>query len=354
MAKCKQLRPTYWEDSKIFAVQLVLLKIHTNFSLSSHTNSDSVTNELSANKIPTTTKATAIVAPQRKTHTFEEITNFTDAKPPFKSATLGRHQRPTLNWRNKDEKSEKSVKDKIAMFSTSTSDISHILPKSTTIKDKSNGSMRHCAKSIENIFSIDSSTPTKSMMMMMSPINGNGDRSCKKKAMSMENLDDFTDDDSIDCHSEREEIKSYTPVSRPFSLQTRPPLLNLNRAQSVEQLLSTPILPLRPPPPTTAPVSLERRISFNGYTQSEENRQKSIANILENRKKNISKLRGLVIPEHEVTPNQKVFDLPVIRSKECELIRSISTTPTTTTPTRKTFSDLDSLRPAPRTILKKV
>jgi hypothetical protein len=216
--------------------------------------------------------------------------------------------------------------------------------------------MRHCAKSIENIFSIDSSTPIKSMMMMMSPINGNGDRSSKKKAMSMENLDDFTDDDSIDCHSEREEIKSYTPVSRPFSLHTRPPLLNLNRAQSVEQLLSTPSLPLRPPPPpTTAPVSLERRISFNGYTQSEENRQKSIANILENRKKNISKLRGLVIPEHEVTPNQKVFDLPVIRSKECELIRSISTTPTTTTtPTRKTFGDLDSFRPAPRTILKKV
>lgn len=272
------------------------------------------------------------MAPQRKTYNFDEIKNFTDSKPPFKSATLGRPTRPTLNWRNKDEKSEKSVKDKIAMFSNSTSDISLIIPKQT-YKDKSNGSMRNTAKSIENIFAADTIKSTS--------------RVSKKKAMSMENLDDFTDE---------EEVKSYTPVSKPMSLHTRPPLLMMSRAQSVEHLLSTPSLPLRPPPPTTAPVSLERRISFNGYV-NEDNRQKSIANILENRKKNISKLRGLVIPdkvpENDLHGEQKVFNLPVIRSKECDLIRNISTPPTAKY-TRRTFSDFESPSVRPRTVLRKV
>lgn len=216
------------------------------------------------------------------------------------------------------------------MFSNSTSDISLIIPKQT-YKEKSNGngSMRNNAKSIENIFTADTLKSAS--------------KASKKKAMSMENLDDYTDDGGIE-----EEVKSYTPVSKPIGLRNRPPLLTMNRAQN---LLSTPILPLRPPPPTTAPVNLERRISFNGYP-NEENRQKSIANLLENRKKNISKLRGLVIPdkvpENDLQAEQRVFNLPVIRSKECDLIRNIST------PTRKTFSDFESPSVRPRTILRKV
>lgn len=295
----------------------------------------STTNDFNSSKISQTTKATAIVAPQRKTYNFDEITNFTDSKPPFKSATLGRPTRPTLNWRNKDEKSEKSVKDKIAMFSNSTSDISLIIPKQT-YKDRGNGngSMRNNAKSIENIFASDAIKPASRV-------------SSKKKAMSMENLDDYTDDVEIE-----EEVKTYTPVSKPVSSYNRPPLLSMNRAQSVEHLMSTPSLPFRPPPPTTAPISLERRISFNGYP-NEENRQKSIANILENRKKNISKLRGLVIPdkvpENDLQGGQKVFDLPVIRSKECDLIKNISTPST-----RRTYSDFESHSVRPRTFIRKV
>lgn len=239
-----------------------------------------------------------------------------------------------LNWRNKDEKSEKSVKDKIAMFSNSTSDISLIIPKQT-YKEKSNGngSMRNSAKSIENIFASDNMKSAS--------------KASKKKAMSMENLDDYTDDGDNE-----EEVKIYTPVSKPIGFQNRPPLLTMNRAQSVEHLMSTPILPLRPPPPSTAPVNLERRISFNGYP-NEENRQKSIANILENRKKNISKLRGLVIPdkvpENDLQAEQRVFNLPVIRSKECDLIKNISTPPT-----RKTFSEFELPSVRPRTFPRKV
>ncbi|CAO1437863.1 unnamed protein product [Diamesa serratosioi] len=162
---------------------------------------------------------------------------FGDVKPThFKSATLGRH-RPIINWRNKDEKSEKSVKDKIAMFSTSTNDISHCLPR-TPFKE------------------LGSPTPQK---------NG---------------------------------FPSYNSGTLPR------------------------------PPPTTAPPSLSRRISFSGYSnnQIEEHRRISITNILESRRKSMSKLRGLVIPEkvpeNETQGEDKVLGLPVIRSTDCDRITS--------------------------------
>ncbi|XP_070491165.1 serine-rich adhesin for platelets isoform X2 [Chironomus tepperi] len=326
---------------------------------------------------PTITKATAIVAPQRKTHNFEEITNFVDTKPPFKSATLGR-QRPQLNWRNKDEKSEKSVKDKIAMFSNSTSDISHILPKTTptmtTLRDKSS-SLRgaNITKSTENIFSSSFADELYSPRMK-SNISNNINNSIKKKAMSVENLDDYDDEVVLrDNKTDNNGFMNYTPVSKPISLLSpaspRPSLLlNMNRTLSVEHLNSSydsPALPSRPPPPMTAPVSLTRHISFNGGLSNEEVRQKSIANMIENRKKSMSKLRGLVIPEKvpesELQADQKVFGLPVIRSKECDLINNSpmiinkSATPSPKLPTRKSFSERKMefehptlIKPAPR------
>lgn len=261
-----------------------------------------------------TTKATAIVAPlvPRKMHQFDEITNFVDTKPPpFKSATLGR-QRP-INWRNKDEKSEKSVKDKIAMFSTSTSDISHMMPR-TPFKEKSNISHRSpsIAKSTENIFSSSFEKKPK--------VNG----SLRKKAMSVENLDDY--DDDVDERDDNDIEMSYKPVSKPASLHLRPLTLGIGKAQSVENLIEpceSPRLPSRPPP--TAP-ALSRRISFSGYSngQTDEHRQRSITNILENRKKSMSKLRGLVIPDKVTESDHKVLDLPVIRSKECDRINGSS------------------------------
>ena len=243
-------------------------------------------------------------------HHFDEITNFVDTKPPFKSATLGR-QRP-LNWRNKDEKSEKSVKDKIAMFSNSSTDISHMLPKTKSTSATGGMSHRMSAKSTENIFSSSRASSVKSKV----------NTSIKKKAMSVENLDDY---DETDYRSELIEL-NYTPVSKPPSLHstsTRPLTLNIGKALSVENLLEpceSPRLPSRPPPTTAPPLS--RRISFSGYTnnQIEENRKNSISNLLESRKKSMSKLRGLVIPEKVPEGDQKVLGLPVIRSKQCEMI----------------------------------
>lgn len=289
---------------------------------------------------------------------------------------MGR-QRPQLNWRNKDEKSEKSVKDKIAMFSTSTSDISHILPKTTpsmtTLRDKSS-SLRgaNITKSTENIFSSSYADELYSPRIK-SNISNNINNSIKKKAMSVENLDDYDEIVLRDNKADNNGFMNYTPVSKPISLLSpaspRPSLLlNMNRTLSVEHLNSSydsPALPTRPPPPMTAPISLSRHISFNGGLSNEEVRQKSIANMIENRKKSMSKLRGLVIPEKvpesELQADQKVFGLPVIRSKECDLINSSpiiickSATPSPKLPTRKTFSERKMefehptfIKPAPR------
>ncbi|KAG5673592.1 hypothetical protein PVAND_003626 [Polypedilum vanderplanki] len=284
-----------------------------------------IDNSIDTNKFSSTNtpKATAIVAPQRKTHHFEEITNFVDTKPPFKSATLGR-QRTQFNYRNKDEKSEKSVRDKIAMFSNSTSDILHILPKSTSTTKVKDKSFRSIAKSTENIFNSGSAYVVDNSKMK----NNGLDFVMKKKAISVENLDNYNDEKEMRDGN----IVNYTPVSKPTSLHSPSfARLNINRAQSVEHL-NTPALPTSRPP-LTAPISqLTRHISFNGYASDNSPNRKidegnRFANIIENRKKSMSKLRGLVIPEkvpeNELNADQKVFNLPVIRSKECELIDTI-------------------------------
>jgi len=336
---------------------------------SEQTNSNNIT---SVDLIKSKTPPTAIVAPlvPRKVmhrHNSDDISSV-DTKsslPPFKSATLGR-QRPTLNWRNKDEKSEKSVKDKIAMFSNSTSDVSHIMPK-TPFKEK-----RHAiAKSTENIFSssIDCASTPKTKAAHRS-----SGASKMKKAMSAETLDDYEADEA------RVIEMNYTPVSKPVSLQSpalsaKPLTLSIgSRALSVENLNET--MPSRhhyqqqqqqQQTPTTAP-ALSRRISFSGYTNSHDDssskssRQKSISNILESRKKSMSKLRGLVIPERVPEQSeQKVLGLPVIRSKECDLIgtnhifnRTISM-PQITKPAPKSVAERKSgfeshaqVKPAPR------
>lgn len=249
---------------------------------------------------------------------FDEITNIVETKPPFKSTRLGQ-QRP-INWRNKDEKSEKSVKDKIAMFSNSTSDISQIVPmkhikhKSTMSASYRNGSI---AKSTENIFSSNDTN-------MKSRIN----RSIQKKSMSTEALDSF---DDFPIRDKRDIPLNYQPVNKSATLQSKaisakPVTLKSFKAQSVENLIEPYERPAIPSlSPQTAPV-LSRRISFSGYSNSQmkENRQKSITNIIENRKKSMSKLRGLVIPEkvpeNDIPWGGKILGLPVIRSKECDLI----------------------------------
>lgn len=266
-----------------------------------------------------TTKATAIVAPlvPLKSNRSDETKSNNETKPSFKSTTLG-HQRPFM-WRNKDEKSEKSVKDKIAMFSNSTSNASHTLPmkhakhKSNLTSAYRNGSI---ARSIDNIssandFNIRSSSRVTEKM--------------QKKSMSVENLDNVDDYKVRDKPNIQLNYKPVNELKSVPALSARP-LLNTGKTLSVENLTqSRPSFVPSFGTPQTAPV-LSRRISFSGYSdnQAKENRQKSIANILENRKKSMSKLRGLVIPEkvseNDLQTSQKVLGLPVIRSKECDLI----------------------------------
>lgn len=253
------------------------------------------------------------------------------------------------------------------MFSNSTSDISLMMPtqqgkqKSSMFSPQRNGSV---TKSIENIFSSHDVT-------VKSRVN----ESVQKKSMSVENLDSY---DDFKVREKRDsklynKVVSKTAISHSPAMSPRPLTLNIGKAQSVENLTDSFESPKLPslPPPTSAP-ALSRRISFSGYSNSQmkETREKSINNILENRKKGLSKLRGLVIPEkvpeNEIQVGGKVLGLPVIRSKECDLIdgrnvfnRSISTPQLKDVHQAKSFnerkSEIQSLvKAAPRRLIDEI
>ncbi|GAB0089490.1 hypothetical protein DMENIID0001_040370 [Sergentomyia squamirostris] len=179
------------------------------------------------------------------------------------------------NWR-KDERSEKSVKDKIAMFSC---------PESPPIL------VDHLTRKAMN-------RSTEDLLDRCDLINSkrslNGDN-LTKKAKSVENLD--VDDD----------------VPKPSEVELRP--------KGHQEMPNYSSLPRRNGGVTAGP-QLTRTISFSGYGSGvclDDRRRNSITNMLETRKKSMSKLRGLVIPER-VAPEPVLLDLPEIKSADLQKV----------------------------------
>ncbi|KAH8405051.1 hypothetical protein KR222_006994, partial [Zaprionus bogoriensis] len=211
------------------------------------------------------------------------------------SATAPAPTRKSSDWR-KDEKSEKSVRDKIAMFSSS-SELDAIAPPLPSVSSSSASSSvasfvrKPLNMSSENL--LDSTTPS-----LPAPL--------KTRAMSVENLND---------------------VQRQYQLAKQLPQLHV--ADSMYSLhtlnaLSTPSysyasLPRRSVASAyggTAPASasaVERRISFSGEGDAA-TRKAAVTNILEQRRRSLSKLRGLVIPERPQLL-EPILDLPEIKSQ---------------------------------------
>ncbi|XP_030386348.1 PDZ domain-containing protein 2-like [Scaptodrosophila lebanonensis] len=187
--------------------------------------------------------------------------------------------RKSSDWR-KDEKSEKSVRDKIAMFSNE-NDAPAPTP-SASATPTFTVTRKPLNMSSENL--LDSSSSS----LATPPL--------KTRAMSVENLND---------------------VQRQYQLAKQLPQLQ-HHADSMYSLntLHTPSyasLPRRHGSVASlASAQLERRISFSG--EGEANRKAAITNILEQRRRSLSKLRGLVIPErpHLLEP---ILDLPEIKSQ---------------------------------------
>lgn len=232
------------------------------------------------------------------------------------------------NWR-KDEKSEKSVRDKIAMFSNDNGK-----PAERKIFNKST----------ENLLS------------------DNGDRTVKKaeletltltkKAQSFDTLD--TIDCSAESHFQRSFITESTCDNNSSSKKFEPAPSNEYpynlRTYSVENLRDVDSTSLKhapqvayratvnaPPPsiptsyaslPRSKPPTVTRTTSFTGSRDNQsydERRRTSISNLLEQRKKSMSKLRGLIIPEKTVESEQ-VVDLPEIKSIDTQKITLMHST----------------------------
>lgn len=219
-------------------------------------------------------------------------------KPQQQSPTTV-NARKLSNWR-KDEKSEKSVRDKIAMFSNDDQ------------VDFAQSAKKPQNKSTENLLDVG---------VVRNP-------TLTKRAMSVENLNDV----SRSYFPSRSTNDSFQSLSSEFS-------------QSYASL-----------PRRTVP-TLERRTSFSGQPlETETGRKVAVANILEQRRRSLSKLRGLVIPDRPQIPIsnlEPILDLPEIKSRDSDKINNkfngIPASYSTTVVKRETTKTMNSIKPAPTT-----
>ncbi|XP_058985479.1 uncharacterized protein LOC101890223 isoform X2 [Musca domestica] len=208
--------------------------------------------------------------------------------------------RRSSDWR-KDEKSEKSVRDKIAMFSND--DAQPLEPTSKPISfSRSNSSSKPLNLSTENL--LDSSTPA---------YRGSANLH-KTRAMSVENLND---------------VARLYQLSKPLPAQSNfsDSLQSLNSINS-DYTQSYASLPRR----HASTQHLDRRISFSGqpaYVPDEASRKAAITNILEQRRRSLSKLRGLVIPDRPHVPLEPILDLPEIKSRDSDQMKASGNTSST-------------------------
>ncbi|XP_052890555.1 uncharacterized protein LOC128298805 [Anopheles moucheti] len=274
-------------------------------------------------------------------------------KPPPLPQTTGRITLVGSNWR-KDEKSEKSVRDKIAMFSSAADAEGAVppVPQHTAPLTAARKFSKDFTKSSENLLGStrDISTSKKAIEAIETYAT------LRKKAHSVEHLDEVDRGVTMTAST-----TSETPYKAKFSLETSKPVV-LGKAYSVENLnplnRTETVKPLSSNGGVDGTKVLARTTSFSGYsnghslatiantpgnlgstsslvastianngaTGTDERWKSSISNLLEQRKKSMSKLRGLVIPEKvpetEALPEARIIGLPIIKSKDSEIILS--------------------------------
>ncbi|XP_017122944.1 uncharacterized protein LOC108143200 isoform X2 [Drosophila elegans] len=191
----------------------------------------------------------------------------------------GAAPRKSSDWR-KDEKSEKSVRDKIAMFS-SNNELDAIPPAPATAPITSSFSRKPLNRSSENL--LDSCSASSAPAL-------------KTRAMSVENLNDVQ--------------RQYQLAKQLPQLHVADSMYSLNTATPSQSYASLP----RRSHGGSYSAGVERRISFSGEGGEAANRKAAITNILEQRRRSLSKLRGLVIPERPQLL-EPILDLPEIKSQ---------------------------------------
>lgn len=253
-------------------------------------------------------------------------------------------KRNPSNWR-KDEKSEKSVRDKIAMFSHSKDEqpilpnkfMSSHLAKSTECLDSNTDSSPHNRRTYETL----TRKYSDSIENGLDNTHNTNFKTMRTRSHSVETLDEVDRGVSniLDmlppvCPKPVENTKYEAAYRSKFMVEKSKPVPVLEKAFSVENVSATQS-DIIPPPASygTLPrknvnsTPLLRRTSFSGDpVQTEAQRRASVSTLLEQRKKSISKLRGLIIPEKvpetDVLPQASVIGMPMIKSKDCDKINN--------------------------------
>jgi hypothetical protein len=198
------------------------------------------------------------------------------------SSTSATTDRRSPKWRQ-DEKSQKSVRDKIALFSSEKSEPCVEVVNTTTT-------------SLHNIF-----RSTEDVSLRYNGVSNNSNI-VMERAVS-----------TIDLSPQEPATPTNIPVPRYSTLPRKP--------------TAAPVAPVN--------VGLGRTMSFSGGAPSLHTRSQSLIDVagqrkpatsisalLEQRRRGISKLRGLIIPERgEISAPATVVDLPEIRSRDIPLLK---------------------------------
>ncbi|XP_015177133.1 PREDICTED: serine-rich adhesin for platelets [Polistes dominula] len=275
-------------------------------------------------------------------------------------------------WRQ-DDKSERSVRDKIAMFSSQSSLDAPLFPNTVNVANVNNVRKLSKYKSSEDVCSDEKSPNHKERCSFFSDRTQSSfdltdsaksyspeGSPCKRYPNSSKMLPPpppvpQKPTTSLDTKNYIASLpmKSYSPsstISSPDNIQSSTKLYS-------SSMLNSPIIsPINSPTKMTSTPVLTRATSFSGsssFTQerssgnndvsngnnqvsrtnslastfrrnSEDMRRTSLNQLIEQRRRSISKLRGLVIPEKETVPiEQPIVDLPEIKSRNSILLSQL-------------------------------
>ncbi|XP_076237316.1 PDZ domain-containing protein big bang isoform X2 [Calliopsis andreniformis] len=284
-------------------------------------------------------------------------------------------------WRQ-DDKSEKSVRDKIAMFSSQSNLDGPLFPNSVTVATAtSNGRRLSKYKSTEDVYSDEKSPGQKERSSFFADrtqssfdltdsgknVGPDSGRKYSQKLPSMTQSPSLTSpiihtSKTFSIVPPKPSISTTTPLTSPLpkspvksysSSGATPPSSPQNTLLTSHLSSNQNTLTMSLKPVTTT--ALTRATSFSGsmpYSQdrtltsnelslgsqiartnslastfrkpSEDIRRASLNQLIEQRRRSISKLRGLVIPEKETIPiDTPIVDLPEIKSRDSILLHQL-------------------------------
>ena len=279
-------------------------------------------------------------------------------------------------WRQ-DDKSERSVRDKIAMFSSQSSLEVPLFPNPSAPTPGTNSKRLSKHKSSDDVFVEDRVTHQKEFTKNHSPF--------AERTQSSFDLSTSLNQSSspVKLAQRPPSLPKSSPPSEPEFIYSKPtlvsPLEKTPSSPEIKQLLTTSSSGVKPysspsveqgfnlnnksfdstlgpyNSKTSPPVTLTRATSFSGGSTfnherpqtssevlsspqisrtnslastfrkpNEDMRRNSLNQLIEQRRKGISKLRGLVIPEKDAVPvDQPIIDLPEIKSRDSILINQV-------------------------------